>query len=66
MQLTKTPLLIALLLPVIGHAQSSQTYYFGEGQSTPQSHHASKAARKQTHHHHTAQHSQHQSPNSHP
>ncbi|WP_321884772.1 hypothetical protein [Paraburkholderia bannensis] len=65
MQSPKILLLIALLLPVIGHAQTSQTYYFGEGQSTPQSHHARKAARKQPHHHHNAQRSQHQSQNSH-
>ncbi|NIE64350.1 hypothetical protein F3J17_10780 [Burkholderia sp. Ax-1719] len=55
----KTLLLIALLLPAIGYAQTSQTYYFGEGQSTPQSHHASKTVHKQPHHHRTTRRSQH-------
>jgi hypothetical protein len=40
-------LLIALLLPAIGHAQTSQTYYFGEGQSSLQSRHFNKPTRKQ-------------------
>ncbi|MBB3259042.1 hypothetical protein F4827_003916 [Paraburkholderia bannensis] len=59
MKSPKTLLLIALLLPAIDYAQASQTYYFGEGQSTPQSHHASKPTRKQAHRRHTSRHSPH-------
>lgn len=65
MQTSKPLLLIALLLPAIGHAQTSQTYYFGEGQSSPQSHHVNKPTRKPPHHHHTARRSPHQSPSTH-
>jgi hypothetical protein len=60
----KTLLLIATLLPAIGYAEASQTFYFGEGQSRPQSHHASKHINKRSNHHHSSLNSQHQSSNS--
>ena len=40
MKLSRFLLLIAVTLPAAGHAQTSQTYYFGEGQNTPQRGHA--------------------------
>ncbi|HKT94927.1 MAG TPA: hypothetical protein VJS30_00130 [Paraburkholderia sp.] len=50
MKLSKCLLLMALSLPAAGHAQTSQTFHFGEGQSslgegqsTPQRGHANSA-----------------------
>jgi hypothetical protein len=54
MKLSKCLLLMALSLSAVGHAQTSQTYYFGEGKGTPQSGGATSHNR-----HHTKQHSAH-------
>ncbi|TCG04923.1 hypothetical protein BZM27_37500 [Paraburkholderia steynii] len=35
MKLSKCLLLMGLSLSAVGHAQTSQTYYFGEGQGAP-------------------------------
>jgi hypothetical protein len=54
-------LLMALSLPAVGHLQTSQKYYFGEGQSTPQSGRATSHNR-----HHTKQHLPYKNQYSHP
>ncbi|AXF06254.1 hypothetical protein [Paraburkholderia hospita] len=64
MKLSKYLLLMALSLSGVGHAQTSQTYYFGEGQGTPQS--GGATSRKLHHTKHHSRHSPHQNRNSHP
>ncbi|AUT70827.1 hypothetical protein [Paraburkholderia hospita] len=61
MKLSKCLLLMALSLSAVGHAQTSQKYYFGEGQSAPQSGRATSHNR-----HHTKHHSPHKNQYSHP
>lgn len=51
MKLSKYLLLMALLLSAVGHAQTSQTYYFGEGQGTPQRGRATLHNQHPTKHH---------------
>jgi outer membrane biosynthesis protein TonB len=43
MKFSKFLLLIAVSLSATSHAQTSQTYYFGEGQNTPQRGHATSS-----------------------
>ncbi|MGT2473200.1 hypothetical protein [Paraburkholderia terrae] len=64
MKLSKYLLLMALTLSGVGHAQTSQTYYFGEGQGTPQSGGATSSKLHYTKHH--SRHSPHRNRNSHP
>ena len=74
MKLSKCLLLVALLLSAAGHAQTSQTYYFGEGQGAPQRGRATssppragaESTRRPHHHHHTTRHSPHQNQYSRP
>ena len=74
MKLSKFLLLAALLLSAAGHAQTSQTYYFGEGQGAPQRGRATSSSplagaestRRLHQHHHTTRHSPHQNPYSRP
>jgi hypothetical protein len=74
MKLSKCLLLVALLLSAAGHAQTSQAYYFGEGQSAPQRGRATSSSPlagaestgRQHHRHHTTRHSSHQSQYSRP
>ena len=74
MKLVKFLLPVALFLSSAGHAQSSQTYHFGEGQSAPQGGRAAspppsvgtESIRRQHHRHHTTRHSSRQSQYSRP
>jgi hypothetical protein len=75
MKLSKCLSLVALLLSAASHAQTSQTFYFGEGQGAPQRGRATSSPplagaepsrRQQHHHHHTTRHSPHQNQYSRP
>ena len=67
MKLSKCLLLVVLLLSAAGHAQTSQTYYFGEGQGAPQRGRATsspplagaESIGRQHRHHHMTRHSPH-------
>jgi hypothetical protein len=72
--LSKCLLLVALVLSAAGHAQASQTYYFGEGESAPQRGRATSPPpragaepnSRQHHRRYTTRHSSHQAPYSRP